>query len=303
MNKTAAIILTYNRKEILKNCVDAVLGQKTSVKPDVIVVDNGSTDGTKLMFEGPEVFYTHDKVRYYNTGANTGCAGGFSFGMRKAAELGYDYVWIMDDDCIPSETAFAALYDYAAANAGGFGFLCSKVLWKDGNISIINVPRETLIRNVKDMNRSVIPVTMASFASLFIPISVIKDVGLPYREFFIWTDDWEYTRRISAKYPCFFITDSIVTHYIKVNSKADISSAAEDRLHRFRYLYRNDVVLYRREGLKGFAYEAARLPYHLIRIALSRHSLKEKKRRAGILINGTIEGLGFYPTPERLPEK
>ena len=301
MNKTAAIILTYNRKEILKSCVDAVLGQKGSVTPDVIVVDNGSTDGTHLLFEGTEACYSSEDVKYFNTGANTGCAGGFSFGMRKAAGLGYDYVWIMDDDCIPSETAFGKLYEYASAHEGEYGFLCSKVLWKDGSISIINVPRETLVRNVKDMDREIIPVTMASFASLFIPVSVIRDVGLPYREFFIWTDDWEYTRRISSKYPCMFITDSVVTHYIKANSKADIASASEDRLHRFRYLYRNDVVLYRREGLKGFAYEAVRLPFHLVRIALSGHSLREKKRRAGILINGTIEGLSFYPTPERLP--
>jgi hypothetical protein len=122
--------------------------------------------------------------------------------MRKAAGLDYDYVWIMDDDCIPSETAFGKLYEYASAHEGEYGFLCSKVLWKDGSISIINVPRETLVRNVKDMNRDIIRVTMASFASLFIPVSVIRDVGLPYREFFIWTDDWEYTRRISSKYPC-----------------------------------------------------------------------------------------------------
>ena len=35
-----------------------------------------------------------------NTGANIGGAGGFNLGMRWAVEVGYEYVWVMDDDCI-----------------------------------------------------------------------------------------------------------------------------------------------------------------------------------------------------------
>lgn len=297
--KTAAIILTYNRKKILRVCLDAVISQKT--RTDIIVVDNGSTDGTSDMFIGENAEYVGDAIHYFNTGMNTGCAGGFTFGIRKAAELGYDIVWLMDDDCVPSETALSELLVFASEYEGHYGFLASKVLWKGGGICRMNLQRRTLTRNVKDMSRTVIPVVMSSFASLLIPMNVIKDVGLPYREFFIWTDDWEYTRRISRKYECFLIPSSEVTHYIKSGSKADIASAAPERLERFYYLYRNDVVLYRREGLRGLAYESVRLPEHLMRIAFSRHDAKEKVRRAGILIRGTLAGLRFYPSPERLP--
>ena len=292
--KTVALILTYNRKEMLTICLEAVLSQKAQT--DIIVVDNGSSDGTADLFAGADARYACDTIHYFSTGLNTGCAGGFTFGIRKAAELGYELVWLMDDDCVPSETALSELLKYASEYMGSFGFLSSKVLWKDGSICRMNLQRRPLTRNVKDIS----PAVMASFASLLIPMDVIRDVGLPYRQFFIWTDDWEYTRRISLKYPCMMITSSEVTHFIKDKSKADISTAAPDRLHRFRYLYRNDVVLYRREGLKGIAYEAVRLTVHLGRIALSRHDLKEKVRRSGILIRGTAEGIGFYPSPERL---
>jgi GT2 family glycosyltransferase len=297
--KTVALILTYNRKEMLNICIDAVLSQKS--KTDIIVVDNGSEDGTSALFTGTDARYARDSIHYFNTGLNTGCAGGFTFGIRKAAELGYDLVWLMDDDCVPSDTALSELLRYASEYEGRFGFLSSKVLWKDGSICRMNLQRRTLTRNVKDMSPAVIPVVMASFASLLIPVDVIRDVGLPYRQFFIWTDDWEYTRRISLKYPCMMITSSEVTHYIKDKSKADISTAAPDRLHRFRYLYRNDVVLYRREGLRGAAYEAVRLPAHILRIMRSSLDKKEKIRRIGILISGTVEGLSFYPEPDRLP--
>ena len=296
---TVAVILTYNRKEILAVCLEAVFSQKTGT--DIIVVDNGSSDGTADMFTGTNAMYAGDSIHYFNTRFNTGCAGGFAFGIRKAAELGYDLVWLMDDDCVPSVDALSELLRYASAYEGSFGFLSSKVLWKDGSICPMNLQRRTLTRNVNDMSADVIPVAMASFASLLIPMSVIREVGLPYRQFFIWTDDWEYTRRISLRYPCMLIPSSEVTHFIKDKSKADISTASPDRLHRFRYLYRNDVVLYRREGIKGAAYESVRLPVHILRILLSSLDKKEKKRRIGILIAGTLEGLSFYPEPDRLP--
>ena len=296
---TVAVILTYNRKEMLAACLEAVLSQ--SVRTDIIVVDNGSSDGTAEMFTDPGAVFARPVIHYFNTGHNAGCAGGFTFGIRKAAELGYDLVWLMDDDCVPSKDALSELLRYATIYEGSFGFLSSKVLWKDGSICPMNLQRRTLIRNVTDMSAAVIPVAMASFASLLIPMSVIRDVGLPYRQFFIWTDDWEYTRRISLRYPCMLIPSSEVTHFIKDKSKADISTAAPDRLYRFRYLYRNDVVLYRREGIKGAAYESVRLPAHILRILLSSLDKKEKRKRIGILIAGTVEGLSFYPEPDRLP--
>lgn len=39
-------------------------------------------------------------IFYFNTGRNLGGAGGFNFGVRKAYEAGYDYIWLMDDDTI-----------------------------------------------------------------------------------------------------------------------------------------------------------------------------------------------------------
>ena len=208
----------------------------------------------------------------------------------------------MDDDCIPSESALGKLVDFDNQHSEEYGFLSSRVLWKDGSLSRINVQRKTMFRNVSDRDESITAVSMASFASMFLPARVVLDVGLPIREFFIWTDDWEYSRRISLKYPCYLISDSVVVHDMDtdINAKADIAVAEAERLGRFRYLYRNDVYLYRREGLKGVCYEAVRLAYHTVRIAGSRNSIGEKCKRIGILIKGTGAGIGFYPQQERV---
>lgn len=297
MSRIAAVIVTYRRKEKLRNCIEALLRQSCGA-PEIFVIDNNSADGTR---EAAEEY----DVKYYNTGYNSGGAGGFCYGIRKAAEAGCDHVWLMDDDCVPADNALEEFLKASQqlSDADGhpqYGFLSGKVLWRDGSPCVMNIPRETVTRNLRDWDKDVIPVEMASFVSLFMPVSVACDVGLPIREFFIWTDDWEYTRRISRKYPCYLVTSSRALHDTAQNAGADIASAPDEKTDRFRYLYRNDVYLYRREGLKGFCYEAVRLPVHCLRIAKSGMKPKEKLRRIGILVSGTAEGLRFFPVPDRL---
>ena len=309
MKRTAAVIATHNRKEKLQNCIRAVLGQEPGYVPDIIVIDNNSEDGTADLFRKHTAAETiaaygapcsGGRIFYFNTGLNSGGAGAFCFGLRKAAELGYELAWLMDDDTVPSETALKVLLEYDDKLGTGYGFLSCKVLWTDGSLCRMNVQRETVTKNVKDFSRPVIGIEMASFVSLLIPLKVVRDVGLPYRKFYIWTDDWEYTRRISFRYPCYLITGSVVIHDMEENIKADIAYDSGDRIERYRYLYRNDVFLYRREGLRGLGYEMLRIPAHLARIAVSNHGLAEKKKRAGIVIKGTVSGLSFFPEPERL---
>ena len=304
MKRIAAIVVTYNRKDKLRNCIEAILAQTAQIKPDIFIVDNGSSDGTEEWVHSLSKKNTElrDRLIYSNLLHNSGGAGGFNYGIRKAVEAGYGYLWLMDDDCIPLDSALKEFVDFDSRHGGGYGFLSSKVLWKDGSLSRISVQRETMFRNVSDWDNGITDVSMASFASMFLPAGVVLDVGLPIREFFIWTDDWEYSRRISMKYPCYLISDSVVVHDMDtdINAKADIAVAEADRLGRFRYLYRNDVYLYRREGLKGICYEAVRLSYHLARITVSRNSISEKCKRLGILIRGTRAGIGFYPQQERV---
>ena len=290
--RTAAVVVTYNRKELLAENIQCLLAQRP-VSPDIVIIDNHSTDGTK---EAIQQFIDDNKVQYCDTGANLGGAGGFSFGIRFAAEKGYDYVWVMDDDCMPDPDALAAFFSADEQLNGQYGFLSSKVLWKDGNLCTMNLQRETLTQNIQGFDKKIQPVVMASFVSLFLPARIIKEMGLPIKEFFIWTDDWEYTRRISRKYGCYAVADSVVVHKSKNNIGANIATESADRLDRFDYLYRNDVYLYRREGIKGFCYEAARLTSHCARVILKSKDNKGKRLRK--IISGTWKGLFFHPKIE-----
>ena len=297
MQDVAAVIVTYNRKELLKECITHVLAQEGEV-PDILVIDNHSTDGTREYIRD---FIEAGQVDYTDTGANLGGAGGFSHGIRRAAEKGYDRIWVMDDDCMPEKDALAALMRADRELNGEYGFLSSRVLWRDGKLCTMNLQRETLTRNLKGFDRRLQPVVMASFVSLFLRRQVVMELGLPIREFFIWTDDWEYTRRISRKYPCYAVADSTVVHLSRVNIGANIATESAERLDRFDYLYRNDVYLYRREGLRGFAYEAARLSGHCLRVLMK--AKDHKKERLKKIIGGTRKGFSFHPAIEMLTEE
>ena len=297
MLSVAAVVVTYNRKELLKQCVEHILAQQGAAC-DILVIDNASTDGTEEMLRGT---FSDGSLQYYNTGANLGGAGGFSCGIRRAAEKGYDRIWVMDDDCMPENDALAALLRAERELKGEYGFLSSRVLWKDGNLCTMNLQRETLTRNLKGFGRRLQPVKMASFVSLFLKRETVMELGLPIKEFFIWTDDWEYTRRISRKYPCYAVADSTVTHLSASNIGANIATERAERLDRFDCLYRNDVYLYRREGIRGFAYEAVRLSGHCLRVLLKAKDHKRERLRK--IIGGTRKGLSFHPPIERVSEE
>lgn len=289
--KVIAVIVTYNRKELLKECINALLQQDYD-NCDILIVDNASTDGTKEFIEDE---LQNNKIHYTNTGANLGGAGGFNYGMKKACELGCDFIWVMDDDCIVHKDSLTELINADKELKGDYGFLSSKVLWKDDSICKMNIQKRKFSKWLKDFETNKQNIAMASFVSLFLKTNVVKEMGLPIKEFFIWTDDWEYTRRISRKYNCYYISKSVVTHKSKQNEGASIATV-DDRLERFNYLYRNDVVLYRREGVKGWILLYTRLALHKLRILKSNKT--DKKERINIINKAIKEGKKFYPDIE-----
>ena len=291
--RVAAIVVTCNRKALLLRCLDALRRQTLRSRLTIVVIDNAGTDGTQ---EALAPLAAAQELVYVRMKENLGGAGGFQYGLRYAAEHGFAAAWVMDDDALPQPEALEALLQADEALGGTYGFLSSRVLWKDGSICRMNIPRQSLWHRVQDFSSPRVPVIMASFVSLFVPVPVIRRFGLPLRDFFIWTDDWEWTRRISRALPCYLVNGSVVVHHSARNEGASLEWEAEDRLWRYDYLYRNDVVLYRREGLAGALYEAVRLPWHAVRVLLRARG--NRLLRLKKIWRGTWRGLRFHPAIE-----
>ena len=212
--------------------------------------------------------------------------------MHLAAKQGYDYIWLMDDDSMPEPDALEKLLD-AAGTLGDFGFLSGKTLWTDGTVCRMNVQRDLNMSNIRDFSQPVIPCGAATFVSLLVPARVVVDVGLPIAEFFIWADDLEYTRRISRNYPCYVVTDSVTVHQCATNNGGNIATDEPGRIGRYRYAYRNEVFLYRREGLRGWTRLLLRTPLHILRVLMKSDSRRLERIR--VILGGTISGLSFKP--------
>lgn len=294
MEKTTSvvtIIVTYNRKNLLIECIDSLQGQKTNTSLDIYIIDNASTDGTKAALQE---YIDNGAIKYFNTGTNLGGAGGFEFGIRQAAKNNYDYVWIMDDDTIPTCDALNKLLK-AAERIGTFGFLSSQALWTDGSICTMNVQRKNIFQklNLKEFEHNIIPVEYATFVSLFVPMTIVREIGAPIGEFFIWGDDWEYTRRISKKYKSYVVTGSKVIHKTGTNIGCDISDDIPERISRYKYAFRNDAYIARQDGIKGIIYRWLKVIKNIIKVIFK--SKNAKRERLRIILCGIKEGKNFDP--------
>lgn len=291
-----AVVVTYNRLDLLKECIEAV--QSQSEKCHILIVDNASTDNTQ---EYCVSLCENDiNISYKRMEKNIGGAGGFSRGMAYAVEHGAKYVWIMDDDTIPRPDALEKLVEAAgrieAVDNHSFGFVSSEVLWVDGQPCKMNkqLTRQPIDAVESNLSRDygMIPVKSATFVSLLFSAETIVECGLPIEEYFIWGDDKEYTLRVSDAHHCFKINDSVVLHKMKNNEGSNITHDDLDRIGRYFYAYRNDYCTAKRQGLEQFVVYNIAFALNMLRVIV--HA-KYKKPRLETMLRGRRAGRHFNP--------
>ena len=74
MKKTVAVVVTFNRKELLRRNLAALTSQ-THSDLDIMIIDNASTDGTR---EYVDDIVKANNITYVCLKENIGGAGGFS---------------------------------------------------------------------------------------------------------------------------------------------------------------------------------------------------------------------------------
>ena len=288
------VVVTYNRKELLCECIEALLNQDYK-NINIILVDNASTDGTEKHINK---YLKNKNIYYFNTGENIGGAGGFNYGIKKAYEIGCDYIWLMDDDCIVKNDSLNKLLDADLELNGDYGFLSSKVLWTDNSVCQMNIQKYTkdCKENIDLFNKGIIKTYYATFVSFFIKKEVVKNVGLPIKEFFIWGDDVEYSNRISKEYNNYVVSTSVVIHKTASNVGSNIAIDDANRLPRYNYAFRNECVIARENGLKGRLRQFLKVNYNLLKILFK--SKSNRLERMKIVVSASFKGMKFKPNIE-----
>lgn len=298
--KVTALVVTYNRLELLKECLSALSTQDECLK-HILIVNNNSNDGTKEFLESVE----DSRIIVKNLNENLGGAGGFSYGIKYFSEnIDDDSIWIMDDDTIVQDGCLRNMI-LVANEHPDFGFLASNVRTSDGDVAIMNVPTlDDKKWNNEPINKNISfhpAVISASFVSLLVRRDVIQEIGLPIKEFFIWGDDAEFTERISNRYASYLVLNSVAIHKIKVNKGVDIVIEGKERIPRYFYSFRNRLFRARQ-------YSGSKKAKKLIKIFIDfnkvifKRNVKFRLRKILIMLKGIIAGLFFNPKIE-YPQK
>ncbi len=234
--KITAIVVTYNRKLLLGECLNSLLNQ-TYPLDAIYIIDNASTDGTleylvvkgfidKPLFPDKEPLEVlkqipllpfPDKtveIHYVRMHENTGSAGGFHEGIKRGYKNDFDWLWLMDDDGEPNNNALQKLIEGYKTMPNGKVFN-SLVVDKNDPDKIpfgyhfgFNIMEKKAIEEKKYKSffsvaelKSFAPSICCEglsqfFNSTLIHRGVIEDVGYPIRGFFIRGEEEEYIFRI-----------------------------------------------------------------------------------------------------------
>lgn len=289
--KVTAIVVTYNRLALLKECVAALLAQDYE-NMDILLVDNHSTDGTDEYIR--ELLQNHkDKIRALFLKENIGGAGGFHEGMKESLKSDTDWLWLMDDDTIPEKEACTELCKAVAVIDDKIGYLSSNVYGMQNEC--MNTPRMKFMQKgdngYADWNihlaDSLVKVNSATFCACFVSTKAARSVGLPIKEYFLWGDDTEYTLRLSKYYgQAWLVGKSRVLH--KRANGQSLSIVQEDnknRINMYFYYVRNYLINLRLYF--GFwAPIAKTLHFMLMMLQVLFGKSKYKGKKIGVLWKG-----------------
>ena len=221
-----AVVVTWNRRELLERCLAAVLGQ--TLRPTrVVIVDNASDDGTATVLN--DRYAALPGVQIVRTKTNIGGAGGFALGLNLALGGPGETAWLLDDDTVPSPGALEALVGARTAYLARTGtapvLVASRAVWTDGREHPMNTPRPKpgagAVERAHAQGVGCIPIRTASFVSILVDLQRTREVGLPQAGFFLWNDDFEFTARLVRDRRALYCPASTVVHETKVFGGTD----------------------------------------------------------------------------------
>ncbi len=276
-----ALIVTFNRKELLLKTIGALCRQTARIN-GLVIVNNHSDDGTEteLFKHGiinditlqDEVQYTQFndiKVYYYNSSVNTGGSGGFAKAFEIAESLDYEYIWAMDDDVIPDVDCLEELLKHQTDECGVTIPNRYGDNWREKATVSYNLTTPFLHR-IEDFKKTVyvdsidadyVDVVDMALEGPLIAMNIARAVGIPDKEYFIMYDDTDFAFRLS-RYTKIRLVKSAKLKRALTNT---ILNKTEWNWKTY-YLTRNAFVFDRRYGKNQFVRNLRPVVYYLSKL-------------------------------------
>ena len=212
--RVCAAVVTYNRAQLLVECLDAVLAQTHPVDR-LLIVDNASTDGTEAALRDRGLL-DRPEVEYLRLEENLGGAGGFARAVEVARGVECDWIWLMDDDSEPVPDSLERLLTSPPAADPRTVAVCSKVVLANGRIDANqrgHFRRRLLPLAEREYRPGHHPaIGFLSFVGSLLRRDAAARVELPRADFFVWGDDVEYSFRLRAVGDIRLVPESVMRH-------------------------------------------------------------------------------------------
>jgi len=293
-DKVAAVVVTYNRKELLGISLESLLEQTRPIDA-IFIIDNASTDGTpeylvdKGFIDNPvypdqtpleetktiPLLKLRDKsikIRYIRMHQNTGGAGGFHEGVKRACAE-YNWLWLMDDDVKADERCLENLLEKnqlieKQTQEAPVALACARFYldnqFAGGVKKILRVhpffPVKNNITN-HDLDKDYFKVDGTAFEGLFFNSICVEQIGLPDRRLFIYGDDIDYCLRLLTLGNMYYIPSAKLTRLVKEMCQKGIRLT-----WKYPYIVRN--TFYLDLTYSAIHYKFLRISYHLLRFTI-----------------------------------
>lgn len=215
----SVIILNFNTKQLTVDCIQSILASDTDNRChyEIIVVDNGSTDGSAAHIK--KIFA--NKVRVITAERNLGFGPGNNLG---ASEARGDYVFFINSDTLLQPATLLALFD-AAERETEYGMLAPRVVLEDGKTvqpaSFGNKATtwHLLTRSVDlparylDRFTGVAPVAWVTGAAFIMPTTLFLAMGGFDTRYFMYWEDQDLCRTVTSyNWKIGVVVDATIIH-------------------------------------------------------------------------------------------
>ncbi len=246
----SVVIVNWNVKDLLRQCLQSVIASEIQADVEIIVVDSASGDGSAAM-----VRQEFPQIKLIASDKNVGYAKGNNIG---AAQASGDYLFLLNPDTRLQANTLAALRAYLQAHPG-VGVVAPQLLWPDGSVqsSRRRFPtvgtlfwESTLLQQWFPRNKvacvylcddssptQTTSVDWAVGAALFIRREVWQQVGGLDESFFMYFEETDWQYRVTQKgWKIHYLPAAKVTHY-EGQSSGQVFAARTIRFQRSKIRY------------------------------------------------------------------
>ena len=227
--KVIAVTVNWNRPRDTLECVESLLHQIPSV-PEIIVVDNGSTDDSveKLQNSG----YSFSLIALKE---NLGFSQGYNLGIKHALSQGADAVLIINNDATLAPNALSTLSNYLKGDIGAIAPIIfydadpEKIWAIGGKINPLLLEKKDTYSG-KRLGSNLPPFIEQDFIPaciLLIPRTTFQKVGFFDGNFYMYYEDLDFSNRIKKSGLNLLVITSAHAWHKAANSSGGIDSPNE----------------------------------------------------------------------------